>query len=668
MNSLKATSRFISGSIILLLQFHFAFGQKIKDFKWPKNKMIKYIIPDSLQQEDAVCIFNYSSIDFTIVDLVNWKTRTTETVRKRIKIQTQQAVNEFSIIYLLKDDKDIIETIDARTIKPSGKIIDLAAKEIVRLEYEGKYEHQRLKELRFAIPGVEVGDEIETIYTIKRNEFVYNGDLYLHTNLPTMHSIYTMYLPRQLKTEILSYNGMPEPKKIEEINNNILQWSMTGLVSVKNDLYSQKWRDLPYVTYVIRSLYTTNGGITNSYPLVINKWSELYKAYDNTFSDLNYQMRKNSDGLDKIVNSKLAQANLTASADKFKYLYSFINDSIAVVYMDETESNNPSGYFLTERRINHHNLHVLYRNLFKKLGLKYYVCFARNKYQGEIDPTVLAPGFVTDVFYCFKDTIGKDVFVYPSYPGIKYELNELPYYLYDSYAFMAYGKDFNALDIEVKKTKISKVSERFNSHSIAYDIKIDSGQEKMKATVKESFSGVLSSEYKYFLLKNLNDEKTLYSGLGRKVYKPEVNINKPYQFEIRYDTECQLNQHKIDTDIISISLDSLLIHNVLKVNEIEKRKIAYYPPYEMSDEISCLIDFGKPVELLNANQINQKHQSKFGEYYINFEQKGESIIKFTSNYVIKKDYLAAEDYHLVLEHSDATKKGSESKVIVRLSK
>lgn len=659
MNSYRSIFNIINLLIFILLSANLS-SQKLKDHKWPKDKPKHSEIPSVFEDEDLVCTYLKKSYFFSVVDPATWKTRYSLMIRKRVKIQTQEGLDRFTEVELTANNEyESIEMVDARTIKPNGKIIDLDVSDIKSLSFSSKQEEGRFKKLKFVIPGVEIGDEVELIYKKARTRLKMSGDIYFHSDMPVLESHVRLSIPTNLQMEWLTYNQLEQATQSSSATRVTLKWKLTNLFSTENDMFAQEWRELPYLSYVIRAFVHSNSIGSKSYPLVENEWGAIYKAYNQVYADQNFQFRKKGGTFNTFIEDMKQSSGKTDPIDQFEYIASFARNHFQLVSLDEEESNKPIGYFLDQKKIDNFNLHIFYRKVFEALKIKFYLCLSRNKYIGSIDRNLLAPGFVTDVFYAYsKDN--EYSFVYPSDTWRTYELNELPYYLYDSNIYLVHGKTYNSLDLEVFGYKINPFTDAENVWIREVSYKLNSEEDNALGNFQDTYGGVLASLEKPSILSSISDENE-----EENPYKnPEIVTDEPYIFNIKYNSEVPIYMNKIDDGIYALKVDSLIDHQAFAFYEFKERNLGLYPGYKSTSEIKVNLEMPGPFNLPNAEDIEVKFENAFGTYKFKVIKLQNNIVQISSTYNTDQLYIPAGDFPSAMELYKKMKSSIDSDIII----
>lgn len=228
----------------LLLSVLLGYGQKKStEYNWENTKLTTSI-PDSMLTEDAVCIYNLQEIR-------NRSGRLSYFVYKtRIKILTQQGLEQFASFAVRRPNYSIINTIDARTIKSDGSIVDFNSSDIKVLDL--KYnKNTSIKLQLLSAPGVEVGDEIEFVYIYQYDNIVENEDIFLHREIPVMSSIYKHTLDNVYAVDYRLYNKMPSPILDKKETESTYYWELKNLPGTSDNENGIMQESIPFIRYSV---------------------------------------------------------------------------------------------------------------------------------------------------------------------------------------------------------------------------------------------------------------------------------------------------------------------------------------------------------------------------------------------------------------------------------
>ena len=183
--------------------------------KYPLYENIKWEKTPTLMDKglkDPVYYYNqYDKIVEYLYDSERGMYNKYETNHYRVFLNSDAAVEEFNKIYISLEDVYNVLNLKARLIKKSGV-------EIIKPEIEEFYNEDEGEEYYyFPVSGMEVGDEIEVIYTLKMAHFM-NGDQFIFQGeYPIYNSSFYLICPTYFKFDFEAYNGYPKPEKVDTI-------------------------------------------------------------------------------------------------------------------------------------------------------------------------------------------------------------------------------------------------------------------------------------------------------------------------------------------------------------------------------------------------------------------------------------------------------------------
>ena len=195
---------------ITLLSGTLAFGQQYPFYKYykfdPKTERI--------EREPTDQIYYYNKYLLTIeyeFDEYYGSFFKYHTEHYRVKLNTDAAIEEFNKVYISMEDVVDVEQVHARVIK-EDKILD------VDIEMEEFYSEDEDEQYNyFPITGLELGDEVEIMYTLKMSAF-FNGDqFYFQGEVPIYNFDFRFIAPNDSYFNFLAHNGLPQPVMVDTI-------------------------------------------------------------------------------------------------------------------------------------------------------------------------------------------------------------------------------------------------------------------------------------------------------------------------------------------------------------------------------------------------------------------------------------------------------------------
>jgi hypothetical protein len=653
---------FYTSFIMCFLSYLFSSAQlHVKKYDWTSSTDMS-IIPDSLKDEDAVMVNSNHWISNAIINRYRYSFMSTETIFQRIKFQTQRGVNEFSKVFLMKSKEQSFNILDARTIKPNGKVIKLTDDDLKQLDLgaESTILRESGEQIRFSIPGVEIGDEVEFVYSLVAPRLNSGTDVFLFSYLPCLTSSFNYMSGTNIKSDIENCGSMTDPDIIHFKDYTSFFWQMKGLPAVIREENSIPALSLPYISISVRSVQVKAPVgprqliVDHDIDISPSSWSDLFDSNISFLNEVDSLANEDNEAFNKFVFEK---AGIPGDSGYYHFLrmYEFISDSLTIAEQNEMVENKPLLYYLRNYKIDRLHYFVLTRKLMKLFGLKYYMGFARNKYEGVLDSMNAASHHISEKFFAYNSPENKIHFLFVGMPSRTYYLDEVPDFLEGTLAFMVSETKDETGAKEVRSVKFPFTSLNINYHIEKMKININFTKNDDNYDLKDCFSGNLSVEYRNQLLK-LQEMKNFKEPL--QSFFPEGELDSafitknskeyPCPFEVRYYFKCPTLLNEIDSSVYSISIKKLIHFSIIPGLD-KKRTLDYYPEHKYHHQCIYQLNFDRNIEILNADKLNQVRENEFGTFRTVVQKLTENVIRFELDYSVKSIKLPKEKYSDIKE-------------------
>ncbi len=195
----------------------------------------------------------------------------------RLKINTRKGLENFAYLTLKKEEKTIMKSFEVITIKSNGSIIKFDSSQIFHSSIPQTDDTKdNLNIIKYIIPGVEVGDEIEFNYSCEYSGSITDrmfGNVFMQNFLPSIQSNYKVIIPSPYKVIYKCYNGFKKPTILTDVNKITSTFSLDSVIPIKDYYYTCLADELPYFYYAIE-----NEKSINQFPT----WSGLYYDFTNS--------------------------------------------------------------------------------------------------------------------------------------------------------------------------------------------------------------------------------------------------------------------------------------------------------------------------------------------------------------------------------------------------
>ena len=144
--------------------------------------------------------------------------------------------------------QDGIIRLSLRTTKPTGLSIDAE-------HHKGKSDYS----FASLAPGDTIEDQSVTISAPRSKGGGYQQIFYFQDSSPNLRSEFIIVAPKAMKPTYRSYNGAPEPRKVEEGDNIIYIWRRDNVPAQKPEPHSVHTREFTPFVVVSHAPYAGSG-------------------------------------------------------------------------------------------------------------------------------------------------------------------------------------------------------------------------------------------------------------------------------------------------------------------------------------------------------------------------------------------------------------------------
>lgn len=632
------------------------------------GKAVYEQVPDKYSNYDAVLIFEKRNVSLT-PDYNSGQLKTSIKKHSKIKIITKRGIQDYARVVVPKIQGQKLERMSVRTIKQSGAVVDLQQSDIKELEISGDDNiYDKRKFILFSIPGVETGDEIEIVTEYYGNSLITCDDVFLDSFVPSMRTTYKLMIESSLKTEIKTYNGMPDPIITHPDTYNAYEWELKDVPTYNDQTNSIRSFEAPYIRFAIRSF----DYLTYHFPVEENSWISYTDAIT-AMTDTKLFSWRSVDGFLEEKTGKHSQAAAPENklANLLK-LHRFIVDSLNVGWLSADISEKSLMYHINKRKINDRNLILLYDKIFNYLEIDYYVGFGRSRYEGVFDDEFISSNQITHLYLSFE-LQGTFYFIFLKDEYASYELGEIPTDLQGTKTIMIAQKKSDDRVKQAKMTEINKMN-NFRRVKNLMEVKLDEGS--IKGNTKETFSGSISTdkksnfaglnktqlkEYKSDLLKKQNDNVMIDTiGFDRSdTYKFPYTCNLSYSYHFK-----EANISNLDKNLYSIQLNNWIDHFAVRPNTSD-RTADFHTEYLYTDNVKFYLVFDHKIELKNKENIETTVANSYGSYTLSVKQINENSLLIDSNFDVNKYRLTKDEYGMLKQLYEAYQKANTNQLVIK---
>lgn len=507
----------------------------------------------------------------------------------------------------------------------------------------------------FQMQELAVGDIVQVVYEASFNSNYGNNLFYFNSHYPKLQAEYTFIykvlkrfsgyafvLPTNVADTSIERNSEPS-KDYDIVTDKIKLYNLKGINYPGN---SYEGITQPHAFADFRVYRKLNGSFPSEGSRIYDfesfrpknfEWlvfgdtvNNFTKVYDKQFASI----RKFSATLPAINKDSSSISFFKALCDTFNnYRYLSSNH---LFYNEANLRDVYSGDHLLKRRLVEDLQWKLYKDILNENKVFYSIVNVQDRRYGEHSPQSRAA-------YSYETQLiaipNKDSYIYfmPRYQGLKYHLNELPFYFEGSLAllsprnFQADVKDKDDHFFKFIRTHRGTSNENTRTENVNVRIVLDSL--KADLTTKESLSGQFSTILRHIYLNEYIDSTIAPVYFKKCIDKPFASnskiklSSKMTEFPFRYNFNC--------TERLSLPGDkSLRLKNwfsftLTKTTLPEIPNHDYYFDFVFSDSYNFLLNFKEPVELKNVSEFIKKINNEY------FELESEIIANSETSYLLK---------------------------------
>jgi hypothetical protein len=397
------------------------------------------------------------------------------TLHRIVRVNDDTGIESFNRIYLgVTDNSDIID-MRARTILPSGKIIEIDKQNIKDL----KEKDGRLYKI-FAMEGLEKGAELEYYYTFKR-EASYFGREPIQNAFPVIESLLQILTPERLSFEMKGYNC---PIRVEDTVSKGKKTSSVRIYDipgVEKEKYAAYDANLERVEYKLS--HNTAKGDERLFT-----WNELAKRiYGNYTAFTEKELKKVME-----LNESRGWNKLGTEREKIIAVEEYLKKNFAT--REDIDASNTSDIemIIKNRIASHRGILRLYGAIFEKLGVDHQYVLTCDRSEYTIDRSFENWSNTTEFLLYFP---GTKKFMAPTLAEIRYPWIN-PYWG-DHDALFCKGTTIGNYTTAIASVRTIPLEDYTQSYNkIDSRLKLNAGLDTVLVDMKHSFGGYSAIAYR----------------------------------------------------------------------------------------------------------------------------------------------------------------------------
>ncbi len=585
-------------------------------------------LTDAEKKEVAIVLIDHRIIEYSFP--TQGERAMFTTVYKRVHVNNDKGLEEFNKVAIPMREGSKLVSIIARAISKDNKITLLDQdniKEVKNLSNLGSYKI-------FAIEGLEIGGEIEYLYTVK-SPVLYSNNEVFQTNVKVKKAVFKIFFPEKIIVETRSYNGFTDLKFSKNSYNTLsmLSGEVVDIAAHNKSEYETYEANLMKVEYVIKRVKNQFGSLEDAYC-----WRNVVKSQNN------YIFNVKGDSKVASLLRDLKVTDLPNANQQIMAIEKFVKNNIKYKRSNSPELSDIKK-IIKNKYANELGLTRLYAKCFTLSNIKFRLMTTSNRYYDLFDKEFASNGSQTHYVYYFP---GIDQYISPI--SFEYRLGMAPYIYESNDGLLIDTKDFS--DVSFHKIKTADTSMNYINRLI--NIEFPNIQDHVIVNGVTSFNGHRAIRLRgnlFFNTDKENDEliKTLASSEDPDAEILETQFTNKDLDESFTKNDLVFSYKKKSKSIIEKANENILF-NIGKVigkqTELYQDTLRTVPidmanPIQYNYTIKFTVPEGYTVknpEDLKINQVLVEGDKSTAHFCSNYMINNKDILVTISECYIKSHY------------------------------
>jgi hypothetical protein len=438
-------------------------------------------------KESAIILMDKRRMEF--IDGPKSEVGLYRTLHRIVRLNDDNGIESFNKIYLgITDNSDIVD-IRARTILPSGKIIEVDKGNIKDLKEEDGNMYKI-----FAMEGLEKGCEVEYYYTYKLPA-VYFGREQLQGGFPVLDAQVQILAPERLGFQLKGYNCMLTVQDTVLTSRRIFSTGLKNIGGVEKEKYAAYNANLARVEYKLSYNKAASNGLVRLFT-----WNELAKRAYTLYCTYSEGDLKKTDELIR----KSGWDGLATEPEKIIAVENLLKKKFAT--REDINSDNAENieWIIKNSIASKRGIIRLYGAIFKKLGIEQQMVLTCDRSESVIDKSFENWNNATEFLLYFP---AEKKFLAPTLVATRYPWID-PYWGATDALFCKTTTigTFTTAIAEIRPIPLEDYSQSFNK--IESTLRLNEGLDTLLVDMKQSYGGYSAASYRAgFTLSNPEEQR-----------------------------------------------------------------------------------------------------------------------------------------------------------------
>lgn len=517
-----------------------------------------------------------------------------ETQHYKVKLTTDAGIEEYNKVYIPMDGVYKIKKLQTRVIK-DDEIVKITPKveEFYSEDAEERYYY-------FPLSGIELGDEIEVMYTLQKDPEFDGDQFFFQSDIPIYDFEFFFIAPNDAYFQFLPHNGIEQPTLIDTILQKH-QWylQMDSIPANEPEYFSE------YNNTIMKLDASLRGFDTPA--------DRSYSPYDefNLLLNMVYNVsfeKKDAKAL-RELNTRLGIYNMRNTEEKIRAMEHYVKTQVLVsssvpdqsmAEIVETEKTNSVGSIL------------LMMGMCQLADIEYQYGFISDRYDTHLSNQIESMYFLQNYFLYFPEI---DKYMAPL--DFSTRLGYLSADWVPNNGYFLEQKRYPVLATDWTVRPVAGTTAQENKDSIIIRINVNEEMDEGELTIERHISGYKAGQYQtyYYLfsenrkkekhdeLLNFFQDNSKFRMVDIQNTDPQDAFVKPLIIKGKMTELYRPFIEKADNKTI-FKLGNLFGEHV-SVHNLEKKKSDFIFSNPMIRSYSVIVTFPKGVDISNKESIFQ---------------------------------------------------------------
>jgi hypothetical protein len=342
-----------------------------KKYAWEENRS-PFTLSAEEKNKPAIIMLDKRMVEiFFDTDGKKQEVNTYVTKHVIVRVNSDNAIEEYNKVYIPMYGVTEVMDLEARFISKEGKIITFDSKNVKDVENYNNYGPYKI----FALEGVEIGGEVEYIYTVKRPLRTFGTESY-RSSYDYREITLDIIAPSHLKYDAKGYNGLTSPVENEDYSSkNVITLHINDIKGFEDEMYSADNASYPRVEYKL----AYNIGASKKKRL--NTWNDAADIYMKLICDATSSEKS----LCKSLYAKIGVKENESTEEKIRKIESYVKTNFTVRDDASGDLYDRISGIVKVKLASEFGIMRLYQALFEIAGISNEIVITSDRFEKQFD-------------------------------------------------------------------------------------------------------------------------------------------------------------------------------------------------------------------------------------------------------------------------------------------